>query len=78
MSRLDKILVHVDGIARRGSIALTVHQAKYGYVPRWDFGPDGEVRILDCSLPVGQCPPREPRGENVIAAALKAARERAR
>lgn len=63
--------------ARRGAVALSVHRMKYGYEPRWEIDEAGAVRILDCSLPGGACPPRPwATGENVIARALREAGHR--
>ena len=77
MSTLDRYLAIAEAKARDGAARLTAHRLKYGYEPRWEMDPATlDVRILDCSLPMGRCPPQPPRRPvvNAIQQAIDAAK----
>lgn len=77
MTTLDRYLALAEAKARDGAARLTAHRLKYGYEPRWNLDPaTGSVRILDCSLPMGRCPPQPPRRPvvNVIQQVIDAAK----
>lgn len=74
MSDLDKFLASVRRDACRAAAKVTAHRMKYGYEPRWEMDPDTRtLRILDCSLPGGKCPPAPPLDEsgNAIAQIIR-------
>ena len=52
---LAKFTAGIAAKAQSAATALTTHRMLYGYTPRYDVGPDGEVRILECSIPFGEC-----------------------
>lgn len=77
MTTLDRYLALAEAKARDGAARLTAHRLKYGYEPRWEMDPATlDVRILDCSLPMGRCPPQPPRRPvvNAIQQAIDAAK----